>query len=395
MNMATKKDIFTSRLPEWLKAKGDKAKRGGIARAVALVTGMHPKSVSRSFRRVQMRDPAKAELRGRKRLYTPDAIAALREVWDIGGEPCGENLHGVIGEYVRILVRDGVWEHGEEATGKLLAMSLGSVKKYVAGFPRKNFPSRGRGTTKAGAIHSLIPVRSGPWGKAPAGTAQIDTVAHCGGSVAGDFVHTVNCTDVPTLWGARRAQWNKGREVTVESMETMDRSFPFPIGEWHPDSGSEFINWHCKEWCEGRGQRLTRSRPNRKNDNCFVEERNGHVVRRWVGNARFDVREAVDALNSVYDVLTPYLNHFVASRRTVSKEKIGSKWKITREKKALTPYQRVLGRDDATERAKEALRLEHGKLSPLALRHKIDLRLERLFNVIRRHGKPTHGRESR
>jgi hypothetical protein len=393
--MMTKKSIFEEHLKEWMAAKGDRKRRRDILLHVRFVTGMHPKSVSRSFGRIQRRDPAKAELRGRKRIYTPDSIAALRQVWDIGGEPCGENLHGVIGEYVRILVRDGAWDHGEEATGKLLAMSLGTVKKYVTGFPRKCFPSHGRGTTKAGAIHSLIPVRSGPWDKASAGTAQIDTVAHCGGSVAGDFVHTVNCTDVPTLWGARCAQWNKGREVTVGSMDAMDRTFPFPVGEWHPDSGSEFINWHCKGWCESRGQRLTRSRPNRKNDNCFVEERNGHVVRRWVGNARLDVREAVNALNSVYDVLTPYLNHFVASRRTVSKEKIGSKWKITREKKALTPYQRVLGRSDVTEQAKTELRLEHERLSPLTLRHEIDLRLERLFNVIRRHGKPTHGRELR
>jgi len=75
---------------------------------------------------------------------------------------------------------------------------------------------------------------------------QIDTVAHCGNSLAGTFVYTVNATDIPTLWGARQAQWNKGQHMTVQSMEEIERNIPFPIVEWHPDSGSEFINWHCK-----------------------------------------------------------------------------------------------------------------------------------------------------
>lgn len=163
---------------------------------------------------------------------------------------------------------------------------------------------------------------------------------------------------------------------------------PFPIKEWHPDSGSEFINWHCKGWCEQRGERLTRSRPNHKNDNCFVEERNGHVVRRWMGYTRLDARETVDALNAVYDVLTPYLNHFVASRRTVSKERVGSKWVIAREAVAKTPCQRVLLRNDLSASVKQLLREEHERLSPLVLRGEIDQRLKKVFTIQKQHGEP-------
>jgi transposase InsO family protein len=393
--MATKKSIFEEHLKKWLAAKNDRKMRGEIRSHICFVTGAHPKSISRSFRRVQLRDPARESRRGRKRYYTPDVIAALRQIWDIGGEPCGENLHGIIQEYVQILLRDGYWKHGVESTNKLLKMSLGTVKKRVAGFPRESFPTKGKGTTKPGAIHSLIPVRSGPWGKAPTGTMQIDTVAHCGDFIAGAFVYTVNATDVATLWGDRRAQWNKGQEVTVQSMEAMNCAIPFPVTEWHPDSGSEFINWHCKGWCEARGQALTRSRPSHKNDNCFVEERNGHVVRRWVGNARFDVREAVQALNAIYDVLTPYMNHFVTSCRTIKKEKIGSQWKITREKKALTPYRRVLERTDVSKQVKAELKRQHDVLSPLILREEIDLRLKKMFTLLMQHGKPAPNRELR
>lgn len=388
MNMTTKKNIFQEHLNEWLETEGHKKKRGEIMRHICFVAGVHPKSVPRSFRRAQMHDPTVEERRGRKTYYTPDVIAALKEIWEIASEPCGENLHAVIAEYAAILTRDGVWKHSGEATRKLLGMSMGLVKKRVARFSRRSFLAHGKSTTKAGAIHTLIPIRTGPWDAALTGTMQIDTVAHCGGSTAGTFVYSVNATDVSTLWGARRAQWNKGQEVTVASMEAMDHDTPFPILEWHPDSGAEFINWHCKGWAERRGQLLTRSRPNHKNDNCFVEERNGHIVRRWVGHARFDAIEVVEFLNDVYDVLTPYLNHFVASRRTVSKERVGAKWKITREKTAMTPYQRILLRDDVSDEVKERLKLTHGELSPLILTREIDRRLKMVFDVQKRCGMP-------
>ncbi len=386
--MATKNSIFEEHLKEWLQAKGSKKKRGEMVRHISFATGVHPKSVPRSFKRLQMRDAGIGERRGRSTYYTADVTAALKDLWIAASEPCGENLHPLITEYVQILKRDGQWLHNDAVTGKLLEMSLGLMKKRVVKFSRKRFLVHGKSTTQAGTIHSLIPVRTGPWSQAPTGTLQIDTVAHCGGSVAGDYVFTVNSTDVSTLWGTRRAQWNKGQEVTVRSMESMANDTPFSIHEWHPDSGSEFINWHCKGWCEKRGEQITRSRPNHKNDNCFVEERNGHVVRRWVGYTRLDTREVVEALNAVYDMLTPYLNHFVASKRTVSKERMGSKWIIKRESVAKTPYQRVLLRDDVSDETKRRLQDEHARLNPLLLKQEIDQRLKKVFDIQRQHTKP-------
>lgn len=386
--MTTKNNIYREHLREWLKARKNKKKRGEIVSNICFVTGVHPKSVPRSFRRIQMGRTGIEERRGRKTVYTPDVIAALKDVWDMASEPCAENLHGVMADYVRILTKDQMWNHHDEATAKLLTMSLGTMKKRVAKFTRKHFLSHGKSSTKAGTIHALIPVRSGDWDTAPVGTEQIDTVAHCGHTLVGDFIYTVNATDVPTLWGARRAQLNKGQAATVHSMEYMDKEIPFPVVEWHPDSGSEFINWHCHGWCEKQGVKLTRSRPNRKNDNCFVEERNGHIVRRWVGYTRLDAREVVAALNSVYDVLTPYLNHFVASRRIVSKERIGARWKVTREKRSKTPYERVLERTDVSEAVKTRLHQEHEMLNPLTMKREIDRLLQTAFALQKHHGIP-------
>jgi hypothetical protein len=388
MNMNTKTNIFEEHLDGWLEARQDKKKRGAIIKHVCFVTGAHPKSISRSFKRVQYRSSGTKEVRGRKRYYSSDCIAALKEVWEIASEPCADNLHSLIAEYVKILKRDRAWRHSEETTGKLLQMSMGTVKIRVAEFDHKCFFEHGKGTTQKGAIHAQIPIRTGPWNEAPTGTEQIDTVAHCGSSIAGDFTYTLNSTDIATLWGERQAQWNKGKHATIMSLEKMESDTPFPILERHPDSGSEFVNWLCKSWSDARGQKLTRSRPSHKNDNCFVEERNGHVVRRWVRYSRLDARQAVDALNALYDVLNPYLNHFIASRRIVSKERIGSKLKIVRESKAMTPYQRVLLRDDVSKEVKTKLRRVHAKLSPLSLKREIDLRLERVFDIQKRYGVP-------
>ena len=381
MNMATKNDIFREFLQEYLQA--DKKKKGVILTHVSAVTKMHTKSVIRRFKVLQCKDTRLREKRGRPLYYTPDVTAALKEIWDISGELCGENLHPIVSEYVSILERDKQWKHTDEATGKLLSMSMGTMKERVGRFEKTLLSFGGKSTTKPSTLHAMIPVRMDGWDEAPVGTLQIDSVAHCGASAVGDFIYTVNATDTATLWGERRAQWNKGQQATKHSMENMEALFPTAVCEWHPDSGSEFINYYVLERFSGK---LTRSRPYHKNDNCFVEERNGHVVRKWIGFSRFDVYEMVDVINAVYDVLTPFLNHFVPVRRIVTKERIGARWVVQREKVAKTPYQRMLERDDLSMSVKQKLRTEHKKLNPLVLRKAIDKRLTNVFTMKKQHG---------
>ena len=132
---------------------------------------------------------------------------------------------------------------------------------------------------------------------------------------------------------------------------------------------------------------LSRSRPGKKNDNMYVEERNGHVIRKHVGYMRLDCPEAVDALNTLYDVLTPYLMHWVAVRRTREKEKIQSRYRRVYEKKAQTPYQRILAHPAVDTAVKERLRQEHDMLNPLVLKHEIERRLDTLYAVQKQYGK--------
>lgn len=371
-------------LKEYLEA--DTVRKSEILDTVTDVTTMHRKSVIRSFKRMQLKDPARTEKRGRPTYFTKDVDAALYTVWDTARKPCGELLFPLIQEYVPILIRDNMWKHGDEATSKLRAMKEHTVRRRVSAFMEKYGGGRGMSTTKPSHLKSIIPIFKGPWKDLPPGHGQLDTVAHCGSSLNGDFIYTVNYVDAATYWCIPRAQWNKGQEATKESIGYMRETLPCTLHELHPDSGSEFINWVLKDWCDDARIALSRSEPSKKNDNMYVEERNGHVVRRYLGYLRFDDKTLVPLLNGLYDVLTLYLNHFQVVRRTLTKTKVGAKYVRTYEKVPLTPYARMLEHPDVPQVVKDRLREEHDALNPLVLKEKIDTLLIEIINKQRDHG---------
>lgn len=384
MTMKTKEEIFAEHISDWLKAKGDKKKRGEIARHMVYVTTCHKKSVARTFKRLQLRDKTHEERRGRPTYYDKATDAALRNVWEAADYACGILLHPMIRDYAAVLDRDGMWTHGDEATGKLLAMSERTVRRRVEKFRAENGKLRkGRSGTSPSALKHIIPIFKGPWTDVSPGRGQIDTVAHCGESLAGSFIWSVNYTDAATYWCIPRAQWNKGEEATRASIQEIEQKLPFPLLELHPDSGGEFVNWHLKRWCDAHDPpiALTRSEPYKKNDNMYVEERNGHVVRRYVGWERLDDLEIVPVLNELYDTLAPYLNHWKPVRRMIEKKRIGARYVRTYEKRALTPYERVLVRGDITEEIKEKLRKEHTTQNPLLLLGKIATLKKRMYDI--------------
>lgn len=379
MNMATKNSIFERYLEEYCGA--NKKRRGEILDTVVDVTRMHRKAATRKFRVLQTRDPAKEEGRGRRVYFTKDVDYALETVWKAANEPCGELLHPMIPEYVSILQRDGMWKHRDETTGKLLAMKEHTVRRRVGSFAWGQMKKRGLSATRPSLLKHIIPIFKGPWEEKPPGWGQIDTVAHCGNALLGDFVWTVNYTDAATYWIIPHAQWNKGQEATKESLMIAKEKLPVLILGLHPDTGSEFINWTLKHWCDEEKIDFSRSEPGKKNDNMYVEERNGHVVRKYLGYVRFDEKSVVPIMNELYDALALYLNHFQAVRRTLSKERVGAKCKRKYEKRAKTPYERMLEHTSVSEEAKEKLRMEHAKLNPLLLKQEVDRLTAKVMKV--------------
>lgn len=381
--MDTKNNIYKEYLERYLKA-GMKEK-GVILTHVCFVTKMHRKAAIRKFGRMQKRDPTTEERRGRSVYYTADVTAALREIWEAGNEVCGELLHSVVSEYIDILIRDKMWNHSDEASGKLRGMSVSTIKRRVALFATAKRRRKGISATRPSQLKHIIPTFNGPWRELPPGHGQIDTVIH-NDSLLGDSVYTLNYTDSATCLCIPRAQWNKSQDATRESMISIKERLPFPWLSAHPDSGSEFINFNVKDWCDSERIVMTRSRPNRKNDNMYVEERNGHVVRKMVGYITLDLKEVVKPLNDYYDVLYIYLMHFVAVRRMLGKEKVGSKYRRIYEKIAKTPYQRILEHPAVSKEDKEKLKREHEKLNPLVLKKEMEKRLKKVYYIQQRFG---------
>jgi len=382
--MKTKNEIFKDKLKIYLKS--NKKEKSKILDEICSFIGISRKGAIKKFKRLQLRSNDWKDKRGRKRIYGNDVIAGLKDVWEIGNEVCGELLYPVIPEYIEILQRDKMWKHSSEVTEKLLKMSEGSVKKYLSNFLKARRKRKGKSSTTPSKLKQIIPVETGNWKDKEPGFGQIDTVVHCGSSLLGDMVFSVNFIDISTLWNISVAQWNKGQRNTLESIKKIKDKLPWEMKGIHSDTGSEFINWHCYDWCKENDIYLSRSRPSHKNDNGFVEERNGHIVRKFLGYRRFDLIEEVEMINQIYHLINLYTNHFIANRKTLEKYKIGSKYKRKLDK-AKTPFQRVLEHPKIPKNLKDNLIKEHKKLNPLTLKRKIDKLINELNDYQRKYGK--------
>lgn len=372
--MATKHAVLQAHLTKWLACKGNKEQRGALAKQLSQSLRVHKKSIPRSMKRLQMKRKMKSEKRGRPEECGADVNAALVKIWEAMEYPCAENLPPEsIDEYVAWFVAARNWNFSDAATDKLLAMSEATKKRRIASFRTKRGMLRGRSTTVSSPLKGMIPIRkSHTWRALPPGYLQADTVVHCGDLLTGDVVYSVGCVDFATYWNEYTAQWNKGEKATKESLETVRKRFPFPWKEVHPDTGNEFINYHVHRWAMKEHIDMTRSEPYKKNDNMCIEERNNSIARKHLGYARLDDRSLVPLASEVLRVACLLHNHFRPVRRQTRKTRVGAKWKLTREKRSKTPYQRVIENPDISDEIKENLHVEHASLNPLELKKKLD-----------------------
>jgi hypothetical protein len=347
--------------------------------SVIEVTGLNRKSVIRGLKNAQMKEPWTEYTGGRETYYTPDSIAALKDIWLSANQCCGELLHAVIPEYVEIFKRDKMWKHSDVATEKLLEMSVATVKRNTTGW--KCLGRKGISTTTPSAIKSRIPVFQGDWKTVKVGTGQIDTVAHCGSTMAGDFIFSCGYVDVSCGWIEYRGQWNKGAFATHISLNEIKKDLPFSLKMLHPDCGSEFLNNFVINWCEQEQIEVTRSRSYHKNDNGYIEQRNGHIVRRHFGYVRYDNKEILGLFNDLAKFVCNYHNHFVAQRLCIgTKINNAGRTRKVYEPVALTAYKRLLSKSVLTEKQIKQLVQTHMSLNPKTMLDKITKLKHTLIN---------------
>jgi len=212
------------------------------------------------------------------------------------------------------------------------------------------------------------------------GALQGDLVLHCGESTRGRYCATLVAIDVATTWTELQPLWDLHPQRVTSAIELLARRLPFLLREWHSDNGSEFLNRYLVAWCQRHQVRFTRGRPYRKNDQAWVEQRNGLLVRRLVGYDRFSSRAALAVLHRLYGLLRLQHNFFRPVRKLVSKRRVGSKV-IKRYDAAQTPYQRVLAAGLLTTDQRRALAQQMATLDPIALARDIQLTLDLLWKL--------------
>jgi hypothetical protein len=400
MNRTMQKAIIQEHLADYLAATT--ARKTELLNHVCYTSGMQRKAAIRAFAREQRRSGWQAQPKlGRPKHYTAETEAALAFVWEQYDYPSAERLHPEIHEAIRIFTRDSMWSYSQVATDQLHGMSLGAMKLRTVQFAKARGLLRGASTTRSGPLLKSVPVFFGSWSQKGPGHGQVDTVVHSGPKLMGSMVYTVNYVDVATYWQEPVAQMGKTDEVTVASLQAIAQRLPWPLKGLHPDSGSEFINEAGVTWCKRRGIELTRSRPHKKNDNCFIEQRNLVVVRKYIGYERYDCQEAVAAMNELYEALRLYLNFFQPTFKLQGKEKrmktrpgVGStQIQAAKPYKRVydtpqTPYQRVLDRPDIDQRTKDWLTAQYEGLNPKTLRDTIRVlttKLERIQRALGYH----------
>jgi hypothetical protein len=318
--------------------------------------------------------------------------AALVQVWEASDQACGKRLAPFLPELVAALERCGELRLLPEVRGQLLGLSAATIDRLLATHRRSvgRRPSHAR--VVPGSLKAQVPLRTfGEWAGVAPGSIQADLVLHCGESVAGFFLTTLVAIDAATGWTECEPIWGMGKGRVVAGLHRIRTRLPMGLTELHTDNGVEFLNDGLVPFCQREQIPMTRGRPYKKNDQAWVEQRNGYVVRRLVGFDRYDTRPAFALLAQFYGLLRLYLNFFQPIRKLLSKERVGAKVS-KRYDQAATPYQRLV-RSGALARA-EGARLEqyHLALNPIQLKRAMD---ETIRELRQERTSPRAVRESR
>ena len=324
-------------------------------------------------------DLQRRQKRIKARTYDEPVQRALVQIWELLDYLCGKRLVAILPEIIAKLEEFNELRFEAETRAKLLQLSPATADRLLQPERRKH-ELRSRGRTRPGTLlKHQIPIRTfADWNEQRPGFAELDLVAHDGGIGFGDYAQTLDMTDVCTGWTETIAVPNKAQVWVFEAIDKARGRLPFPLLGIDCDNGSEFINYQLWRYCTEHGITFTRTRPYRKNDNCYVEQKNYSVVRRAVGYQRFDTSAEGLLLNRLYDRLRLYTNFFQPTMKLISKERIGSRVKKFYDS-PLTPYQRVLDSPHVAPGDQETLRRQYQRLNPAALKRELRNLQKQLF----------------
>ena len=357
-------------------AGADAAGAGGLLTEAMAVTGYHRKVLIRAWRR-PVRRPARGQpRRGRRCHYTAATVRALRAIWTAAGFPWSVRLQALLPTWLP-------WARkrlalSEETEGQLRAISPRQMDRVLAPDKRRLRRRHYGGTRPGRLLKHHIPIKTDHWDVTEPGFTEVDLVSHSGDRADGEFLQSLDVTDIHTTWLETRAVLGKSQIRVQEALETIRQQLPFALRGIDSDNGSEFINAHLHGYCQRQGIQFTRGRPYKKDDNAHIEQKNWTHVRKHMGYLRYDTPAALTAMNEAYADLRLLQNLFLPSVKLHAKERVGARLR-RRYGPAQTALERVQACPQADAAKVAALITLRDRLDPFTLAAQIDQTLQRLY----------------
>jgi len=354
-------------------------KRSGLHRKVIIRKLAHPQTLV-----------SKPRAKRRPR-YDAAVQSALAELWKLFDYPCGQRLAPLLREQVPRLRQRWQWRCAPEVADHLTALSPKTADRLLSSERRRLQLPHYRQTATRRLLLEQIPVKvSADWDRSQTGNLQIDYVAHCGQSLAGSFLWTLSVVDIATNWWEGGVVVDRTQHATRKELDRIRLQLPFRIRELHPDNDSSLINHLLVDYCRRNDIALSRSRPYKKNDNCWVEQKNWTHVRKLVGYHRLDGELQARALTGLYRAWALWRNFFQPVMRLESKIHNGSKVQRRYDTPA-TPYQRLLRSGQLSTTARQQLQRQYDSLNPFTLMKDIPQRQTQLLQLVRQRARTDAG----
>ncbi len=368
----------------------DRASRGQLLDEMALVTGLHRRSLVRLLSPQGPGLARQARRRQRGRTYGHLVDDALRVMWESLDYICAARLTPVLVPTAQRLAQHGELRLTPELEGQLGQISRASVQRRLTrlGQDTPRLPRGGpERASRTNAVARQIPMRRIAWDEAEPGHFEVDLVHHGGPEPVGEYAHTLQLVDVATGWSERVAVLGRSQRAMAGGFQRVLDRLPFAVRELHPDNGSEFLNDHLvRFWGEAiTGLSLSRSRPYKKDDNRFVEQKNSTLVRAYLGHVRLDTPEQVEALNALYDQMWLYYNCFQPVLHLVEKAvdptsptRLRRRWDA-----AQTPFDRLCATAVLSPERRAELETLRARTNPRALRRDLYAGIDRVLALRR------------
>src|ERR1700736_3495004 len=392
ISMGARREVVSAVAERYRPAK--RAEKGRILDELCATTGWHRKHAVRALRQPETVMLGEVEAsRERRRRYGATIKDALTALWEASDRVCGKRLKVMIPTLLPALERNGRLTLDESDPARGLAISAATIDRLLGGV--RVWASGGK-RSRAGfysAIRREVPIRTfNDWKSPPPGFCEVDMVAHGGTSVAGSFIQTLTMVDVATGWTECLPLVTRDGSLVVEAMKHAQSLFPWLLRGVDFDNDSAFMNDVVVPWCREQKLEVTRSRAYKKNDQAFVEQKNGAVVRRLMGYGRFDGVETARVMARLYAAARLYVNFFQPSFKLKEKRREGAKV-IKRYHVPSTPCQRALAHPKVTAAVKKRLRDQYRSLDPIALLAKIRATQEELGNRVDRRAGQARGQQ--